>query len=339
MNSSKYVTFNEFELNFYGIVCPSIAACGFILTIFTFVIFLSADFKEKLYKYLQVEAVLIGLDLFITTLKPMYYCSSPIFNSYFTNYYYIIFIVYMASVLEMAIFLSRIASTYFCFILISNNKQHCFMRISYKLVVVIIMVFSTSIYIFQLFQYRVVIVSEEVNTNTSSNETSSELRIEKTPFNDSRLRFVIETTVFFLRDGLNTIILIVLNFLIFLKIRQNMAKKRKMLKYDVTKDNTSTMNTQTNNLVKKTEKTINKTIIMMVVTCINCLLGRIPIFLCFVIRNFDNSNASLYFCQFAVLAIYLSYSSYFFIYCFTNKRFVEKFKSYYKNLNCFKKKI
>lgn len=60
-----------------GRLCPIVGLIGLLFNMIVVVVFSTRSFKEPiLYKYLQIEAVLICFDLTITVFKPIYYCST-----------------------------------------------------------------------------------------------------------------------------------------------------------------------------------------------------------------------------------------------------------------------
>ena len=62
--------------------------------------------------------------------------------------------------------------------------------------------------------------------------------------------------------------------------------------------------------------------VMVSMTCLNCLFGRMPILFSYLYRNVSNDVYVLYLVdRLAVLAVYLSYGLYFFIYLLTNNKF------------------
>lgn len=167
-----------------------------------------------------------------------------------------------------------------------------------------------------------------------------------------------EIFAFLVRDGFNLIILILLNILIFMRVKQGMNKKILMLnKVNTTMQRQNGQNDHkspppgthieenahdeadqqqrrrtTNNSHKSTRsisKTKYKLTIMVIMSSVNCTLGRLPIMIFFIIRNFSENDAVLYFRKLAVMCVYLSYDFNFLFLYFTNKKFKMLFNEYF----------
>jgi hypothetical protein len=168
--------------------------------------------------------------------------------------------------------------------------------------------------------------------NNGTNITSLQFigyKVRNTEFNDSMTKKLIEIIAFSIRDGLNLIVLIALNVMIYLKVKKAMTKKKKMLNQNFsvnTTNNKTEMHNNGNNKLKRSER---NTAFMVIIVSICYTIGRIPIMISFIVRNvYEETNGMRIFKITSVISVILSYDSYFFIYYFTNKNFRNLFTQY-----------
>ena len=128
---------------------------------------------------------------------------------------------------------------------------------------------------------------------------------------------IIEIAAFTLRDGLSSVVFIVLNILIFNKVKKNLNKKKRMVMEKSTVNDFA----ETGNSLTKVDRSQIRLTIMVLVSCANCLVGRTPILLFFILRNFLEESQLTKLLYFAISCIYFSYFISFFLYYITNKKF------------------
>lgn len=327
MENSTVTIQNDIIFTF---ICPSIGLIGLCLNLIS--IFIISNFKEPLFFYLKMELIVICCDLTITVFKPIYYCQTcQISNSYFASFYYVVFNVYFASVFELSAILLRNLSALVCFLLISNycriikfilKKSLC------KMLTLVIFILSVILYSYQLFEYTIV-------RTTNINETYEfYYRVEKTVFGQTLTKSYIELVVMSFRDGFNVLALLCLSMFIILNTRMNLNSKKNLLLYS----NRLRLNyfekylnyCNNKNIIQKLAKKENKQTLMVIMTCLNCLIGRLPILYFFIKKNiiFTTDRNTKY----AALMVYFSYSVYFFIYYHSNLKFRKLFKLYFSRL-------
>ncbi|CAF0792570.1 unnamed protein product [Brachionus calyciflorus] len=310
-------------------ICPTVGGLGFFLYLISFVVFSNPEFKEVLYKYLKMESLSVLLDLLITSIKPIYYCRTcSVSRTYFSQVYFIGFIVYGASILEQSAIINRILSTLCCLMLLRNKigrMRMFFAMNSYKIISLFVFFSSATLFSYQVFMFEIVLIEKEI-----LNVTICEYTLEKSEFSKTRIKTVLEISAFLIRDGINLIILIVLNSIIFLRFRNELIRKKVFfkptnsnLKVSIQRDelviNIKNLNLNTLNqvrdelvpinasLLNRIKKSQNKQAIMVIITCLSCCIGRIPILIFFILRNFDNEEKYHNFTKLAILAVYLSY--------------------------------
>jgi hypothetical protein len=315
---------------YQGYICTFLGIFGFFLNLIVFLIFShNASFKETLYKYYKLQALFITLDLFIQALRPIYnWKEYAITKSYVANLYEIWLITYAASVLEMCAFVCLLIATLHYYIHIHNNaatlESFILFRISYIYVAIGLLVVSGLLFVYQLFEYSVFCYSHYDNCNIRVDE-----KLQRSVFHR-----VIEIFAFVLRDGFNWVCLVVLNVLIFVKVRSDMGRKLKLLKIQKSmKSSTPTTATAESNAAENTLNSIGRTksklTLMVVMSSVNCALGRLPIMVYFIMINFIKMNDTMsLFLNLAISFVFVSYSVNFFFLYFTNKKFKALFNQY-----------
>lgn len=318
---------------FFLYITPIICFLGLILNLFCIIVFSKKEFKEVLFKYFKMESILVCFIFLIKCFQPIYYCNTcQLSTSYVAQFYYKYFSVYLTSVFEMSAILCQICSAFYCLNLIRKNSYN--LNCSYIVMVVVMVMISGVVFLFQLVQYS---INQHKIVEIGENGTILNKTIFKTEIYEQinlRIVAVIEIISFSIRDGLLSAILIVLNILLFDEVKRKM-KTKKMLLYSINAQDTKpAINEDTClNMSSKlnAEKSKNRVSIMVLLSCLNSIIGRTPILLFFVLRNFIKSDLTVLL-YFAIICIYLSYSLFFFLYYTRNKLFKKIFQDYLKNI-------
>lgn len=314
----------------YLVICPLVSLIGLILNLISIAII--SNFKEPLYYYLRLELMFQCSDLLVTVLKPIYFCRTCwLSTTFFSNLYYLVFNVYMASVFELGAIMSRNMSAFICVLLISKNfrevrfalkKSFC------KIFALAILILSYSLYTYQLFEYKIVPSSSfSLSSNLSLVVT---YEVTKTEFGMSYLKSYIEILVMAFRDAINVAILFCFNLIIIFITKANVNEKKNILansnrmranyfeRYLEYCNNTA--------LIRRLAHKENRQTVMMILTCLNSLIGRLPILFFFIKKNIiqmSDKNT-----KYAALMVYFSYSINFFLYYQSNYKFRKLFNLY-----------
>jgi hypothetical protein len=296
---------------FFCVMTPIIDIIGVILSITGLAILQNVQFKENVYKYLKVETLFICINLIISSLRPMYHCETVstyktklivIFQSYFRGYF--------GSCLEEAAFLCNLIATFQFYLMVANvksSKFKRFARFNYKIVCFIVFLFSCVLFLYQIFEFKIV---SHMNNDNKTIYTTESINIEyHYLFNINRI------VAFSIRDFLNPFISIILNILIYLKVRR-VIKRKKTLQ----KNKTTNMKNVDNSLK-----------LMIFFGSLNNIVGRVPIALWYILDIFYNYEKTHLVLKFAVLAVDLSYAFHFILYYVTNKLFRQIFVNYLFN--------
>jgi hypothetical protein len=335
---------------FYVYVGPIVGSIGLLFELICFIVLSNKEFNGTLFKYLKYQVIFEAIDLLIGVLRPIHDCKTcPISKTYYSQLHFLITIVYLASVCEMSALMCQIASVYHCLKLISINKQFTFSKSFlakhlHRVIVFLIFFYSALLFSYQLLQYRII----------HKEDTDSYELVDSSDF-DPSLWLVCESISFGIRDLVLLIILISLNLLLFFKVKQNIKHKIFVINFNIrhkistiqpfnsdfnhnnqSTDKLFTINGNDSNykrtkqienetpstpVIRQIEKFENRIAFMIIISSINYVLGRIPILLFFIIRNFNKGPEMGPFLNFAVFQIYFSYSIEFFIFYFMNKRF------------------
>jgi hypothetical protein len=351
--SSTHNTSHYLETK-YGIVhtymCPLVGLSGFTLSLLSFFVFSSSEFKEKLYKFLKAETMFMALNLLIQAWRPITYCDNlcEISTSIISKIYVKYFLIYLASIMEMCAFTCGILAALYCYMLVINKSQLVHFKFSSRLVIIIMIILSAILFSYQIFEFKIVALKipsldssllEKINNTILSTRTI--YKVEFSQFHFEQKKVFIEIFAMFVRDGVGMFSLITINILLLIRLKKDMQAKKSILRRATVNNLTQvTICGQSNNstnggerkksslaIVKKLESKIT---IMIMLNCLNCLLGRLPIFIFFIAHNFiKNEYADELFNSLASLTVYLSYSFSFFLYYFNNKRFRNIFKKYF----------
>ena len=345
-------------------VCPLVSLVGFMLHILCYLVFSSSFFrkidKEKfknyeLYYYLRVESIFIGFNLFFQTMRPIF-LNYSIYDTLASRIYELYVLSYFAGVLEMSAILCHILSTVNFFIVISNRNQTCFKHmcpnmVHYnRLMSVCIFLFSFVQFSYINFSQNIIRVRSE-GVDSSKNETHTEIQwdyaIRPTEFGRTVYAKVLEVIAFVLRDVLVVLVLIVLNLLIYVKVNKSIKYKKTMLEISYSCSIEASSMGNTNAIIErqrsidqcmprksflKLEKAKITTTVMVICTCINNMVGKLPICVYYVVKNFYTGDKHpLYLFEiFAILFVYINYCGCFFIYYYSNKSFKLVILKYFK---------
>ena len=282
-----------------------------------------------------MELLFICIDLFLTLFRPIYFLRSNwISRSLISQIYEFYFLEFLVSVLEMSIIILHIIATFDYYILITklNDKSKFFQKLEPKLVTFVVFVFSSLCYLYLIFTKEIRLINlVEINEKNESLNLRIIYQMNTTHFWDTNLKKILEIVVFFVRDGINLTILITLNILIYVRVlgviktkerifnnMQNRTSKMSSCNYSSNGD-IQIQSCYSDQSLPKLER---KVTIMVIAGCINHLIGRLPILISFLLKNYIVWDRFLIiFDSIAVTTVYISYMMNFFIFYLTNNRF------------------
>lgn len=308
---STFIEYTDFI--FSCLMSPIICMIGFISNLLCFVIFLNDNFKKTMYFYLKIEALFVCLNLFIGSFKPLNHCTDAItYGSYISSIYFIYMINFFLSVLENSAFICRNISLYEFYLLVANKKpsKHCIItRVNYKLVSIIIFLFSFFLFIYQIFEFEI-----KKELKSKGNVSAYDYGFQITNFSKSDIFKINQIIAFTIRDFLNLFIMIYLNISIYLKLLKSMKNK-----IEIQKSN-----------AENAKNAINSTKLMVFLGSLNYVIGRIPIAVYSILNTQLKYSEIHLLTKLAVVTVNLSYSIHFILYITTNKIFKRVFLNYIK---------
>jgi hypothetical protein len=351
---------NSFELQgrvgdfeFLTYFSPIITVPGTVLCTLCIIIFShSASFSPKLYKFLKYESIFITCNLVIKSFSPIVYCKTcPVSTTLFSCVYFIYFLVYASSICEMSALVCNVLSALFCLLHISKLKMQkpvkpsplfVLININHRILALVTAVFAACLYCYQLFQFEIVIRSRNDNSTTFKIYV-----VQQTNFYYSELNTVIEIISHTIRDGLNLVILIVINTLLLLKIRKKLKQNSpaiparhsstvnaKNCDETISRSVANNMPASLNRLTPRilNEKKVTK---LIVINCLNSIVGRLPILVYFILRNLSNSSILIEFLgAFSFFSVYFCYFTKFFLFYFSNSKFREQARLLFRRFKC-----
>jgi hypothetical protein len=330
-NTTNFIWLDIRVLPIFLYVCPILGIVGLFLNVLVFIVLSDAEFKETLYKYLKIEAMFIGTNLFVTCFRPVHYKKEDWYSKSYFSYFYLVYgLHFLASILEMAAILAQLCSTLDFYLLISNyHKRFKLFRVVkyYKTMGLAIFLFSVLLYLYQIFDKKITCYMVQYE-----NSLRRLCRDEPTEFSETLAKKSLEMGVFILRDFVFLLLLMALNVLIFFQVKRSMKNKKSVLKYVIHNRKEEKVaikyDSSTQETLKSIERTQQRATLMVFFNGLNYFFGRTPILIYFVWYNLEDWSDSLLLClQIAVLAVYLSYTLKFFLYCYSNNKFKRSFKN------------
>jgi hypothetical protein len=297
------------ELFFY--ICCPICAISLVLSILSFLTFTDAQFKEKLFIYLQLESLIICMDLALTLVSLVYKCklcvitsTSFIAKNYRTGY------SFLANVLEKSQLFTGILAAYSCFKMINDTNAREPWGNPYALALGTCFGLALTnchfLFAFQIIPYT------DVNANNATYYEAF-----KTAFGESKLYKFLDITLFLLTNGIFLVVLTLLNAAIVIKIRASLSNKIKMTRND-----------------RKARRSKAKLTKMVFVDCANTAVCHFSILIFYIKLNFfANDNSPL--TSLLLVIVDASFGFKFFFFYLFNQRFravlILKIKNF-KNL-------
>ena len=294
---------------------------GFLLSIVCFFTFNNSIFKLNYYNYFKMEISLIGFDLFLTIFSICNYCPLLSLKSTYALVAYKFYgLWYFKSVLELSANLCCIFGTlnFYCIIAKKNlTWLKIISNISYIKVCSCLFIFSCAFFSYRLFEINIISVFDN-KTNQSDHYVMS-----KTKFAESKIYGWLTLLTYSFRDLITTLILLILNLLIFINVKKAISNKKYLQNRNLDS------NEQRN--IKSTENSLK---LMVFFGNFNNILGRLPLLIYFY-NSYLIKFESAWLLDISILIIYLSYIIKFMLYFFTNKLFKKILQNYLNSVIIF----
>jgi hypothetical protein len=307
-------------------ITPVVSLVGILLSIIMLKIFTSNDFKDISFKYIKYQTLFSLFNLIIKVSQPIYYCKlykCDISHTEFVQYYYIGILTYVSSICEMVAQYCNIFSGLFCTIYVCEQMKIFKFLSFHKYTLIVIVLLSGILFSFQIFQKEIVNVN---NSYVTQNR------------NETYLSYF-EYTANIIRDGLSSLLLIIIDLLLLWKLRNIMKEKLRLLNLNLLNrvsianellPSSFRNNVDRINLKSKNQLKINRARRLQTITilsnCINSLISRLPILIYYIIKiNQPKIDTDSILFASTALVIYVTNCVSFFIFYFSNERFKSNF--------------
>jgi hypothetical protein len=252
--------------------------------------------NNQMFRYLLLKTI---IDLIYLICNIIYCDNCKINNSLFMNIWYVWFYWYLGTVNQCISSFLEIAATFNCLISIKNNLKYLNTKKSFYIISIFIFVFNFISSSYIVLSFRIVRI----------NGTLSQFTTKNTDFFHSLTFIYLQYTTTVIRDLGPMIILVTLNTLILIQLRQVSQRRKSILK---------TLNTVSNRLMRNAEA--NKTLMILFIGLNYIILHspwmiyQLPIYTKTFFTQYYLSNGS-------VFCYNLSFALPFFFYFAFNKTF------------------
>lgn len=318
--------FDQNDKLFYCYLDTSVSFIGEILCIISLIIFFNSKFKENFYNYIRIELIFTCLILFIYILRSCYYCKDTRLGTYTINIMHI-FNRFARNTFELSAIIVSILSTIEFYLLLINqhkSKYNLLSRISYIINALLVLILSSLIFSYRLFETD--ILKFKYNNVTFGNK-SDLYYISNSKFSNSYLFRINNVASFLLLGGISGIVLLILNIVIFVKVKQILHKKQIV-------QGATAINTQRKSSLN-IENTKRSMILMVFVGSANTIIGNMPQLVFYIFEVFKikmNNDFFKYSSLAAHTFLALSFTIKFILYYWTNNLFRNTFHDYFRIL-------
>jgi hypothetical protein len=265
--------------------------------------------NSHMFKYLLLKAVHDDVQFLIQIFAPLYYCTGCLtYQTYASQVWYIWFYYYVECINELCSGFYEVAATLDCLLTINQKLECCKKNLVFYIVSVSVFAFAALFYTFFLFNFTIVkytrVIGDYQNKTTGVvNQTVQQFYVyEYSEFSTSSANIILKRAHGVLRDVVTLVVLVILNVMIMLTVRQSVNSRRRL----------------TNNNTNASAR--NVTIMIVVIGC-NYLCGHVTSFVKYLFLIDSPSPFRSCFTAISELLFYLSYLTPFFIYFAFNRVF------------------
>lgn len=307
--ANVYNTYLDFSISFIGSILNLLCIIGFLN-----IKEIRHQSKTNLFRYLLGKSIVDSYNVIRNSIFSSVFCRPD--DCFLTKYYIacnisLVINNYIGRVTLLMSILLELAANFNRYRVITN-KFTFFDKISIHLKILIIVFYCFAFYIYIFFQENCLIPNELI----LSNETMS-YYIYVTNFTNTNLGIVLKFMHTFVRDVVCIILIMVLNILILIFMRQSFKRKREL----APNTPSSAAKIEQNRKLEKSEN--NLTYMILTSSLIN-ILGHMVLFI--NLLPIDSIKYNSCFNSVAPFLLYFSYSINFFVYYFFNKNFKRYFK-------------
>jgi hypothetical protein len=266
---------------------------------------------NKMFHYLFLKAMCDMLNGFFEIFYPLYGIESLNFSKkYFVIIWYIYFHKYMGKVFQLASGFLEIVACFDCAIAIDKRMRWCQKWISFILINLILFMFCFLYNIYIILSYDIVETHLYNGNDTNSNKTL--YRKYENSFFESHQYNALHLLNSLFRDVFVVVLLLILNFYIFINLKQLRKRKERL----------QVGSLGLTNKIQKTRAEIaeNRKLKMIYILCSVYIFGHLPSIF-YYLRIIEYNYFRVVFFATADLIYVLSYGTPILVYYFFNKNF------------------
>jgi hypothetical protein len=295
----------------YNFILPILSVIGFVFNLLTTIVFsliIKNGQKDDMFKHLLFKAICEMMGCLLSAFYPMYYYKGSLSYTFMMVLWRIWFQNYIIPALFMASTGFEIAATFSCAISIEKKMKWCEKRFTFWTWVVSILILSFGVEIYPALMYH--IVETKKNDHLFNKTVHSYIVRPNIALYKNKGKFGLGESI--IKEVIFMLILLSLNIHVLYKlIRIRKIKKR--------------LNTNSS-IIQNSMRAENRKIIMIIVLFLTFLLGHLPNVVYFGVNiGYVVNLFWMEFFYFAVILLYLSYSTSFFVYFWFNNIFKRCF--------------
>jgi hypothetical protein len=290
---------------------PAVSVLGvptnvYCIVVFSLIIRHERQLNGHMFKYLLLKSVHDTIQFIVNSFAPLVFCTDcPTSRTYAAQIWFIWFYFYVECINELCSALFEVAATLDCLINLNMKFEWCKKNVVFYVTSAVITIYPCIYYIFWGYEFNIV----KVTTNTTSFYT-----YEYAEFSYTKTSFALRLMHGLFRDGVCMIVLVILNVLILLTMKQSFKRKRRMTA--ATSPSTVTV-ASSSTAAHNAERNV---IIMIVLNGVNYFAGHLIIFVKYCVFTRPSAMSSCLL-SLGLFAMNCSYVTPFFIYFACNKLF------------------
>jgi len=223
---------------YFDSIIRLVGAFGLVLNLITTLVLLqpsiSKNIKGHMYKYLMFKSMADSYFGFKNLVAPLFRCEEDCFysNYYFTKVLSLIFYFYMGHVCEFLSMFYEVAANFDRYFIISQKFKIQNSQRFYYILMTVATVFTFSIYSYVLFEQNIILKDKVLAINRTVDQvnlTSNFYVLRYNRLHWSQPFIVLQKVGTITRDGVFVGLLIFVDILTIIKLRQSMKSKRHLL--------------------------------------------------------------------------------------------------------------
>ena len=270
---------NELELDkiqsiFFCYLDTILSFVSSLLGFLCFIIFLDKKFSSNFYNYKRIEILFSWIAQYFYGLRFFYYCKLNDLNQKYSSILIQLINRYVRDVFESISSLFCIYSSLYFYLMLINmekSKYNLLSRVSYIKICFISFIMSSLLFLYRTLDHNIVatVTNSSIKINNSNINSKYVYQPVKTSFYANIFYHINRIASFFITDGVLVLILLIINLLIYIKIKKSMNMK----KVFHNNKSSSSQHEQTKSSIKTCENSIK---LIVFVNSLNQIIGKLP---------------------------------------------------------------